>query len=531
MEGTEAAYATASGMAAISATLLSLCNAGDVIVSSHSVYGGTFALMKDFLPAKCNIRTVFVDLGDAAAVEAAVARHRPKVLYAETLANPTLAVADLPSLSAVAKRHGATFVVDNTFTPMAVTPARWGADVVVHSLTKGISGSSDCLGGAICGSAAFIAGLFDFHTGSVFVTGPTMDVKVAAELSLRIPHLGLRVREQARRAEMYAKRLEAAGANVVYPGLPSHPQHELFAKLSNSKGGYGCGGLFTIDCGTLPAASRLMERLQNREGWGLIAVSLGYHETLLSASGSSTSSELSPEERARAGVTDGLLRVSVGITGGAEQRWDQLGRAWRAHAAAEAARARGVAPPFRAARLEAAPMAVSGRRAVSVPASVAVAKRNAAAAAVAAGGGANGGAAADADDDAVAAAVARDLSESADRLGEMGLTRAASWDSFGDELEGDRDDGDFGDAAPLGAASINKKTAPLAAAVANAVTDEANVAAMLSSSPASAAAFETVAAKGQALAREVGGTVKLIQGKRVLYVRANGGGGGAGASK
>lgn len=124
MEGTEAAYATASGMAAISATLLSLCDAGDVVVSSRSVYGGTFALMKDFLPVKCGIRTVFVDFGDAAAVEAAVVEFKPKVLYAETLANPTLAVADLPALAAIAKRHGATFVVDNTFAPMAVTPVR-----------------------------------------------------------------------------------------------------------------------------------------------------------------------------------------------------------------------------------------------------------------------------------------------------------------------------------------------------------------------------------------------------------------------
>ena len=124
MEGTEAAYATASGMAAISSTLLSLCDAGHVIVSSHSVYGGTFALMKDFLPAKCGIKTVFVDLSDARAVEAAMEEHKPKVLYAETLANPTLAVADLPTLSAIAKKHGATFVVDNTFAPMAVTPVR-----------------------------------------------------------------------------------------------------------------------------------------------------------------------------------------------------------------------------------------------------------------------------------------------------------------------------------------------------------------------------------------------------------------------
>lgn len=497
MEGTEAAYATASGMAAISATLLSLCNAGDVVVSSRSVYGGTFALMKDFLPAKCGIKTVFVDLGDATAVEAAVVEFKPKVLYAETLANPTLAVADLPALAGIARRHGATFVVDNTFAPMAVTPARFGADVVIHSLTKGISGSSDCLGGAICGSAKFIGGLMDFHLGPVFVLGPTLDAKVAAELSLRIPHLGLRVREQARRAALFAERLQAAGAVVCYPGLPSHPQHELFKKLAN-KGGYGCGGLLTLDCGSLPSASRLMERLQNRENFGLMAVSLGYHECLLSVSGASTSSELSPEERQAAGVTDGLLRVSVGITGSAEQRAEQLLRAFAAHAAAEEARAAGRKPPFRAARLEAAPMV--GRGGVFPHSASQSGIDSASAASVAASGG---------------------------KLGETGLTRAASWDSFGDALS-DRDD-DFGDGCANGAkketyssvpVSIKKNGSSLPAAVA-AVTDEANVLAMLSSSPASAAAFADVAAKGAALAARVGGKVKLVEGKRVLYVRAD----------
>ena len=544
MEGTEAAYATASGMAAISSTLLSLCDAGHVIVSSHSVYGGTFALMKDFLPAKCGIKTVFVDLSDARAVEAAMEEHKPKVLYAETLANPTLAVADLPTLSAIAKKHGATFVVDNTFAPMAVTPvrekfficffrgrkkkkqirsffplhphppththphphhrhdtktekrqlqARFGADIVIHSLTKGISGSSDCLGGAICGSAEFIGGLMDFHLGPVFVMGPTLDAKVAAELSLRIPHLGLRVREQARRAMLFAERLQAAGAAVVYPGLPSHPQQALFAKLANP--GYGCGGLITLDCGSLQSASRLMERLQNREGFGLMAVSLGFHETLLSVSGASTSSELSPEERAAAGVTDGLLRVSVGITGSAEQRGEQLLRAFRTHAAAEEARARGMAPPYRAARLEAAPMVGRGG----------VFSHSCAAAA--------------------AVASTADTAACGGKLGETGLTRAASWDSFGDALS-DREDGDVdgdgtssGSKKPSSSLSVSiKKDNSLPHAVA-AVTDEANVLAMLSSSPASAAAFADVAAKGAA---RVGGTVKLVEGKRVLYVRADG---------
>lgn len=340
----------------------------------------------------------------------------------------------------------------------------------------------------------------DFHLGPVFVMGPTLDAKVAAELSLRIPHLGLRVREQARRAMLFAERLQAAGGAVVYPGLPSHPQHALFAKLANP--GYGCGGLITLDCGSLQSASRLMERLQNREGFGLMAVSLGYHETLLSVSGASTSSELSPEERAAAGVTDGLLRVSVGITGSAEQRGEQLLRAFRTHAAAEEARAKGKAPPYRAARLEAAPMV--GRGGVFSHSCAAAAAVNSVA------------------DGAV--------SSCAGKLGETGLTRAASWDSFGDALSDREDDsevdGDGGARDGTGkpssslSVSIKKDSASLPPAV-SAVTDEANVLAMLSSSPASAAAFADVAAKGAALAARVGGTVKLVEGKRVLYVRAN----------
>lgn len=335
----------------------------------------------------------------------------------------------------------------------------------------------------------------DFHLGPVFVLGPTLDAKVAAELSLRIPHLGLRVREQARRALLFAERLQSAGAAVVYPGLPSHPQHDLFNRLANP--GYGCGGLITLDCGSLQSASRLMERLQNREGFGLMAVSLGYHETLLSVSGASTSSELSPEERAAAGVTDGLLRVSVGITGSAEQRSEQLLRAFGAHAAAEKARAEGKAPPYRAARLEAAPMVGRGGVFSSHSGS---APSSAAAAASAASGG---------------------------KLGETGLTRAASWDSFGDALsdrDDDLEDGNDDEKHPSSSLPVsinNKKKSGLPPAVA-AVTDEANVLAMLSSSPASAAAFADVAAKGAALAARVGGQVKLVGGKRVLYVRANG---------
>lgn len=323
LEGTESAYACASGMAAISSAIFALCNAGDHIVASNAVYGGTHALLTSFLPAKNNITTTFVDITDLDAVRAAVKDNpRTKVIYTESMSNPTLVVADLPSLATIAHDAGAQLVVDNTFAPCIISPAKWGADVVVHSLTKYINGASDVIAGAICGTAEFINQCLSLHMGPLMLLGPTMDPKVASEISLRIPHLALRMREHSDRALYYASNLEAMGIEVVYPGLPSHPQHALLRRLSNE--GYGAGGLLTVDTGSLDRSYRLMERLQNVHQFGLMAVSLGYFETLMSASGASTSSELTAEEKQRAGITSGLLRISVGITGTKEQRWAQL---------------------------------------------------------------------------------------------------------------------------------------------------------------------------------------------------------------
>ncbi len=153
LEGTEAAYACASGMAAISSSLLALCSSGDTIIASNTVYGGTHALLKDFLPLKCGIKTIFVDITDIDAVAAALAGAGPRarIVYTESVANPTLVVADIPALAAAAHAAGAALVVDNTFAPMALSPAALGADVVVHSLTKFISGCADVVAGAICG--------------------------------------------------------------------------------------------------------------------------------------------------------------------------------------------------------------------------------------------------------------------------------------------------------------------------------------------------------------------------------------------
>ncbi len=327
MEGTEAGYATSSGLGAIAAVLLQLCSSGESIVSSQTIYGGTFALMKEFFPLKTGIQTRFVDITNYQEVARALTETGSKVLYCETVANPTLVVADIPALSAIARRHGATLVVDNTFSPMIVSPAQLGADVVVHSVTKYISGASDVIAGAVCASEAFIYSMMDLHTGALMLLGPTMDPKIAHELTLRMPHLGLRIAEHSRRAQIFAERLRDAGAAVTYPGLPEHPQHELLESMANP--GYGLGGLLTLDLGSIERANRFMEILQNEHSFGFMAVSLGYFETLMSCSGSSTSSELTEEEQRAAGIAPGLVRMSIGLTGSIEQRWGQLWDAYR----------------------------------------------------------------------------------------------------------------------------------------------------------------------------------------------------------
>lgn len=324
IEGTEAAYCTSSGMSAIAATFIQLCSPGDHVVCANTIYGGTFALLKEFLPARAGVQTTFVDITDHDAVRKAMT-NRTRVLYCETLANPTLVVADVPVLARIAHDHGALLVVDNTFAPMVVSPAQHGADVVVHSITKFISGASDIIGGAICGSKGFIMSLMDLHTGALMLLGPTMDPRIAFDLGLRLPHLGIRMAEHGRRALLLAERLRERGVPVTYPGLDSHPQHETLRRIANT--GFGFGGLLAIDLGTTERAHRFMEILQNEMQFGFLAVSLGYFDTLMSCSASSTSSELSEQELARAGISPGLVRMSIGITGDIEQRWTQLGEA------------------------------------------------------------------------------------------------------------------------------------------------------------------------------------------------------------
>ena len=321
LEGTEAGYCTASGMGAISGVMFGLCNAGDEIVASNAIYGGSHALLNDFLPTKAGIRTHFVDITDIDAVRAAIT-PRTRAIFTESISNPTLRLANMPKLAEVAREKGIRLVVDNTFSPLILSPAALGADIVVHSLTKFISGASDVIAGAICGSEEFIGELMDLHLGSLMLLGPTMDPNVASAISLRIPHLPLRMIAHSDRALALASRLFELGLDICYPGLPGHPDYALFNELRCDE--YGYGGMFTLDVGSEERSNALMSCLQNEQRFGYLAVSLGYFDTLMSCSGSSTSSEMTDEEKESAGISPGLVRVAIGYTGTLEQRWTQL---------------------------------------------------------------------------------------------------------------------------------------------------------------------------------------------------------------
>jgi len=308
MEDGESAQVMASGMGAISTTLMALCSQGDEIVCGRNIYGGTYALMKNVLP-RFGVTTRFVDLRDHAAVRAAMT-PRTRVLYAESISNPLLEVSDVPALAAIAHETGARLVVDNTFSPMILSPLRLGADVVVHSMTKFINGTSDCVAGCVVSNKEFIGALNDVNTGTSMLLGPVLDSFRAASILKNLHSLHVRMRQHGHNAAHVARRLDSLGYDVHYPGLPGHPHHALLLKLMNP--GYGWGGMMTLDAGTTEAANRLMQRMQE-EKVGYLAVSLGYFKTLFSSPGHSTSSELPPDERAAAGISDGLIRFSIGL--------------------------------------------------------------------------------------------------------------------------------------------------------------------------------------------------------------------------
>ena len=319
MEGTEASNVSASGMGAITPTLLQLCGEGDHIVSSRTIYGGTYAFLKNFTP-RLGIETTFVDITKLEVVEAAITA-KTKVLYCETVSNPLLEVADIAGLSAIAKKHNLTLVVDNTFSPLSVSPARLGADIVIHSLTKYINGSSDTVGGVTCASREFINSLKNVNTGASMLLGPTMDSLRSASVMKNLRTLHIRMKQHSYNAQYLAERFEKDGLKTVYPGLASHPSHQLYKNMINPE--YGFGGMMTIDVGNLATANALMELMQERN-LGYLAVSLGFYKTLFSAPGTSTSSEIPLEEQSEMGLTDGLIRFSIGLDNDIERTYQSM---------------------------------------------------------------------------------------------------------------------------------------------------------------------------------------------------------------
>ena len=319
MEGTESANVAASGMGAITPVLLQLCSAGDEIVSSRTIYGGTYAFMKNMLP-KWNIQTNFVDITKLDLVEKAISSNT-KVLYCETVSNPLLEVADIEGLAKIAKKHNIKLVVDNTFSPLSVAPVQLGADIVIHSLTKFINGSSDTVGGVVCASQDFINDLKNVNNGASMLLGPTMDSFRSASILKNLRTLHIRMKQHSYNALYLSQKFEADGLKIVYPGLKSHPSHELYSKMINIE--YGFGGMMTMDVGTLDKANELMELMQNRN-LGYLAVSLGFYKTLFSAPGTSTSSEIPLEEQKSMGLTDGLIRFSIGLDNDIERTYQMM---------------------------------------------------------------------------------------------------------------------------------------------------------------------------------------------------------------
>jgi methionine-gamma-lyase len=319
MEGAEAANVSASGMGAITPTLLQLCGQGDHIVSSRTIYGGTYAFLKNFVP-RMGISCSFVDITKMEAVEASIQPHT-KVLYCETVSNPLLEVADIASLAKLAKKYNLTLVVDNTFSPLSVAPLKLGADIVIHSLTKYINGSSDTVGGVTCASREFINSLKDVNSGASMLLGPTMDSLRSASVMKNLRTLHIRMKQHSHNALYLAERFEKDGIKTVYPGLASHPSHTLYKGMINPE--YGFGGMMTLDMGTLDKANEVMELMQKRN-LGYLAVSLGFYKTLFSAPGTSTSSEIPLEEQKEMGLTDGLIRFSIGLDNDIERTYNMM---------------------------------------------------------------------------------------------------------------------------------------------------------------------------------------------------------------
>jgi methionine-gamma-lyase len=301
LEGAEAAIVTSSGMAAISSALLAALKAGDEVISTGQLYGGSYRLMRDVFP---NMGIVVRQVGtDLAGIEALVT-PRTKVLYVETPTNPTLRLVDIHKAVAFAKKHKLVSIIDNTFaTPVLQNPIALGYDMVVHSATKALAGHSDIIAGVAVGNAVWMERVRQM----IIYLGGSMDPGAAYLLIRGIKTLGVRIQRQGENATAVAKFLEKHPkvARVHYPGLKSHPDHALAKKQMR-----GFGGMLAFDLkGGLPAARRFCDRV----ALFLLAASLGGAESLVILPIYSSHYNMTAEELRRAGVSPGTVRVSLGL--------------------------------------------------------------------------------------------------------------------------------------------------------------------------------------------------------------------------
>lgn len=304
LENGEAAVATASGMGAITAVMWSFLRAGDEVITDRTLYGCTFAFMRDGL-TRFGVTVTHVDLTDPAALEAAIS-DKTKLVYFETPANPNMRLVDIAAISAIARQHGARTVVDNTYaTPVQTRPLEHGADIVIHSATKYLGGHGDLIAGIAIGSAEDIAEVR--MVGVKDMTGAVIAPFNAMLILRGLKTLELRVQRHAESGLKTAQMLAAhpAVSTVYYPGLESFAQHDLAKRQMN-----GFGGMIAFELkGGYSAGLSMMNQLK------LIrrAVSLGDAETLIQHPASMTHSTYTQEERAAHGISEGLVRLSVGL--------------------------------------------------------------------------------------------------------------------------------------------------------------------------------------------------------------------------
>lgn len=302
LESGEKAVAFASGMAAISSAFVAHIQAGDHVVSSNAIYGGTHGLMTRYLP-RWGVEVTYVDTNDLDEVRAAM-RPNTKVLYTETIGNPTLRVPEIADLAEIAHAAGALMMIDNTFaSPYLCRPLEFGADISIHSATKYLSGHADTIGGIVVGSEEIMAPV----AHALHVIGGALAPLNAFLLLRGLKTLPLRMDRICSSAQRVAEYLvdHPAVERVHYPGLSTHPDYESAARQLA-----GPGGMLAFE---LTGGAEMAERFQDKLKLITIAASLGECHTLVTHPASTTHRQYSKEEREAAGITDGFVRLSVGL--------------------------------------------------------------------------------------------------------------------------------------------------------------------------------------------------------------------------